>query len=95
MGMLFLFCDNCEENMEVYCDGHNAMMCQQCRDIDCFSEPMCETCRVVPLTKEYTEDCEECLINKAESMAEQQFTSFWEGNYISPQERQRKAQTVK
>ena len=37
MAYLWLKCDECEEEVEVYCDGDNAMMCPECRSIDCFS----------------------------------------------------------
>ena len=38
MAYLWLKCDECEEEVEVYCDGDNAMICPECRSIDCFSD---------------------------------------------------------
>jgi ribosomal protein S27E len=35
---LDLKCKECGEDVEVYCDGDNAMMCPECLSIDCFEE---------------------------------------------------------
>lgn len=35
---IWLKCKSCNEEVEVYCDGDNAMMCPECRDIDNFEE---------------------------------------------------------
>lgn len=35
---LDLHCKECGEDVEVYCDGDNAMMCPECRSVDCFEE---------------------------------------------------------
>jgi virulence-associated protein VagC len=33
-----LLCNECDSEVEVYCDGDNAMICPECRSIDCFKE---------------------------------------------------------
>ena len=33
-----LLCKECSEEVEVYCDGDNAMMCPECQCVDCFKE---------------------------------------------------------
>lgn len=33
-----LICRDCDEQVEVYCDGDHAMMCPECRSIDNFKE---------------------------------------------------------
>jgi hypothetical protein len=38
MAYLNLICKECGEDVEVYCDGDNAMMCPECRSIDCFTD---------------------------------------------------------
>lgn len=35
---LDLVCKECDSEVEVYCDGDNAMMCPECRSMDCFKE---------------------------------------------------------
>jgi len=35
---IWLKCLDCSEEVEVYCDGDNAMMCPECRSIDNFEE---------------------------------------------------------
>jgi len=36
--MIFLTCNDCNEEVEVYCDGDGPMMCPECMSIDNFSE---------------------------------------------------------
>lgn len=38
MSYLFLKCIECEQEVEVYCDGDNAMMCPECRQVDKFED---------------------------------------------------------
>lgn len=38
MGYHWLRCIWCKQEVEVYCDGDNAMMCPECRAIDDFEE---------------------------------------------------------
>lgn len=38
MSILNLVCNECGEEVEVYCDGDNAIMCPECRSVDNFSE---------------------------------------------------------
>jgi virulence-associated protein VagC len=38
MAYHMLTCNECCEEVEVYCDGDNAMMCPECRSIDSFSQ---------------------------------------------------------
>lgn len=35
---IYLKCLDCSEEVEIYCDGDNAMMCPECRSIDNFEE---------------------------------------------------------
>lgn len=35
---IYLKCLDCSEDIEVYCDGDNAMMCPECRSVDNFEE---------------------------------------------------------
>lgn len=35
---IWLECKDCNEQVEVYCDGDNAMVCPECRSIDNFNE---------------------------------------------------------
>lgn len=35
---IFLECQECGLESEIYCDGDNAMMCPECLAIDCFKE---------------------------------------------------------
>lgn len=35
---LHLQCTECGEEVEVYCDGENAMLCPECLSVDCFTE---------------------------------------------------------
>jgi len=36
--MLWVTCKDCSEDVEVYCDGDNAMMCPECLSVDSFDE---------------------------------------------------------
>lgn len=38
MSFILLKCKECHEEVEVYCDGDNAMMCPSCRSVDEFEE---------------------------------------------------------
>lgn len=38
MQYFFLKCKECESEVEIGCDGDNAMFCPECRSIDCFTE---------------------------------------------------------
>ena len=38
MRYLFLYCKECDNEVEVYCDGDNAMLCPECLSVDCFEE---------------------------------------------------------
>jgi ribosomal protein S27E len=35
---IYLNCGDCDENVDVYCDSDNAMMCPECMSIDNFEE---------------------------------------------------------
>jgi len=35
---LWLWCVECGTQVEVGCDGENAMMCPECRSVDCFED---------------------------------------------------------
>ena len=35
---IWLECKDCSAEVEVYCDGDNAMMCPECRSVDSFEE---------------------------------------------------------
>jgi hypothetical protein len=38
MRYLDLICTECGQDVEVYCDGDNAMLCPECLSVDCFEE---------------------------------------------------------
>lgn len=38
MRFMWLKCKECESEVEVGCDGDNAMFCPECRSVDCFKE---------------------------------------------------------
>lgn len=38
MQYFFLKCKECESEVEVGCDGDNAMGCPECRSVDCFKD---------------------------------------------------------
>ena len=38
MQYFFLKCKECDEIVEIGCDGDNAMLCPECRSVDCFTE---------------------------------------------------------
>ena len=95
MNRILLFCKDCEQNLEVYCDGHSAMICPNCSGIDSFDDPKCERCKDVEPDKNCDEYCENCYQVLAEEQQEQQFASYWGGETITMKERQREAQKVK
>lgn len=38
MPYLDLYCKSCDQEVSVFCDGDNAMICPECRDVDNFKE---------------------------------------------------------
>ena len=38
MRYFWLKCKECDEIVEVGCDGDNAMMCPECLSVDCFTD---------------------------------------------------------
>lgn len=38
MKFLDLYCKECDSEVEVGCDGDNAMLCPECLSVDCFEE---------------------------------------------------------
>lgn len=36
--LIWLRCKDCDEDVEVYCDGDNAMLCPECYSVDNFDE---------------------------------------------------------
>lgn len=39
MGWLYLICNECDEEVEVYCGSDNPTMCPECRSVDNFTDP--------------------------------------------------------
>jgi len=39
MGWIYLICNECDEEVEVYTGGDTATMCPECRSVDNFTNP--------------------------------------------------------
>ena len=57
MKYFYLYCKECDSEVEVGCDGDNAMICPDCRSVDCFKEieKPCTFCKGTKLSQ-YSND---------------------------------------
>lgn len=57
-----LKCKECEEEVDVFCDGDNAMFCPLCRSVDCFEEIIdeCKFCKGSGLAQYSNGPCVYC-----------------------------------
>lgn len=62
-------CKDCDEEVEVFCDGDNPMMCPECRSVDNFEEIVDELCTSCNGSGEGYYDGSRCVICNGSGVA--------------------------